>query len=172
MIPNSVTEIAPATFSGCSSLTNITIGDSATSIGACAFWSCGNLSAVHFLGNAPVLKYPPPPATSEGPFYDIPATAYYLPGTTGWGTSFGGLPTELWNPLIAASGVNFGIQSNQFGFTISWAPDLPVVVEACTDLGNPVWQPLQSIVLTNGVFNFSDLQWTDYPARFYRVTAQ
>ena len=26
------------------------------------------------------------------------ATVYYLPGTTGWGTTFGGRPTVLWDP--------------------------------------------------------------------------
>ena len=30
-------------------------------------------------------------------FYgDNNATVYYLPGTTGWGTTFGGRPTALW----------------------------------------------------------------------------
>ena len=27
------------------------------------------------------------------------ATVYYLPGTTGWGTTFGGRPTAQWNPF-------------------------------------------------------------------------
>jgi hypothetical protein len=29
---------------------------------------------------------------------DTNATVYYLPGTTGWGTTFGGRPTALWTP--------------------------------------------------------------------------
>ena len=55
-----------------------------------------------------------------------------------------------------------------FGFIISWATNVPVVVEACTNLANPVWFPLQTNTLTGGSFYFSDSQWTNYPARFYR----
>ena len=31
---------------------------------------------------------------------DNNATVYYLPGTTGWGPTFGGLPAVLWNPPV------------------------------------------------------------------------
>jgi hypothetical protein len=43
------------------------------------------------------------------------------------------------------------------------------VVEACTSLANASWVPLQSLNLTNGAFYFSDPNWTNYPARFYRL---
>ncbi len=38
-------------------------------------------------------------------------TVYYLPGTTGWGSTFGGWPTALWyqpKPLILGNGWRFG----------------------------------------------------------------
>jgi hypothetical protein len=41
------------------------------------------------------------------------------------------------------------------------------VVEACTNLANPVWSPLQTITLTGSPVYFSDPAWTNYPARFY-----
>jgi hypothetical protein len=62
------------------------------------------------------------------------------------------------------------VQTNQFSFIISWATNGTVVVEACTDLANPVWLPLQTNALTNGSFSFSDPQWTNYPGRFYRIS--
>ncbi len=64
---------------------------------------------------------------------------------------------------------NFGIQTNQFGFRISWATNGPVVVEASTTLANPVWSPISTNTLINGWSYFSDVGWTNYPARFYRV---
>jgi hypothetical protein len=63
------------------------------------------------------------------------------------------------------------VQSNSFGFTISWATNISVVVEASTDLANPVWTPLQTNTLTNGSFSFSDPQWTNYPGRYYRISS-
>ena len=74
----------------------------------------------------------------------------------------------LWNPLIQASSANFGVQNNQFGFTITnTQPIYPIVVEACANLASPVWTPLPNVTLTNGSFYFSDPQWTNYSARFY-----
>ena len=50
--------------------------------------------------------------------------------------------------------------------------NLSVVVEASASLPNPVWQPLQTNALNNGVVNFFDTEWTNYPNRFYRVRSQ
>jgi hypothetical protein len=44
-----------------------------------------------------------------------------------------------------------------------------VVVEACTDLANAVWSPVGTNTLTGGSSYFSDPQWTNYPARLYRL---
>jgi hypothetical protein len=96
-----------------------------------------------------------------------------LPGTTGWGTNFGGIPTALWSlpyPLILNG--NVGVQTNSFAFTVSWATNLSVIVEAATGLANPVWSPLATNTLSGGTFYFSDPQWTNYPSRFYRVRSQ
>lgn len=104
---------------------------------------------------------------------DFNPTAYYLPGTTGWGSTFDCIPTALWllpNPLIL-SGPSFGVKSNGFGFTISWATNTTVVVEACTDLANPVWFPVSTNTLTDGWSYFSDPQWRNYTRRFYRVSS-
>ena len=71
-------------------------------------------------------------------------TVYYLPGTTGWDSTFAGRPTALWvlpYPLILNNGSSFGVQTNGFGFIISWATNISVVVEASPDLSNPSGLP-------------------------------
>ena len=159
--------LEPSEARECFGLTSVTIGTSVTSIGSEAFWDCSSLTAAYFQGNAP-----PDDGTA---FNGDSATVYYLPGTTGWGATFGSRPTALWAlpyPVIlsgANGNTNLGVQNNQFGFTISWANNVPVVVLAATNLANPVWTPVSTNALTNGAFYFNDPQWTNYPARFYRV---
>ena len=82
-------------FSNCGSLASVTIGNSVTSIGFEAFVDCGTLASVYFLGNAPTVG-----SDVFFPFYT--PTVYYLPGTTGWGATFGGCPTTLLNNVVPA----------------------------------------------------------------------
>jgi hypothetical protein len=63
----------------------------------------------------------------------------------------------------------FGVQPGGFGFTISWATNVSVVVEAATNLANPIWIPVATNTLVNGTNAFTDSAWTKYPKRFYRV---
>jgi len=164
-IPNSVTSIGDQAFFGCASLTSVTIPNSVTRIGDGALFACTSLTGVYFQGNAPSASLD----VFEG---DTNATVYYLPGTTGWGTTFAGRPTKLWslpNPLILNNGPGFGVQTNGFGFIISWATNISVVVEACSNLANPIWSPVGTNTLTGGSSYFSDPQWTNHPARIYRL---
>ncbi len=96
-------------------------------------------------------------------------TVYYLPGTTNWFSPFGGRPAVLWNPQPQTSGASFSVRTNRFGFNITGNTNIPIVVEACTNLANPTWISLQSCTLTNGSLYFSDPDWTNYPARLYRI---
>jgi len=75
---------------------------------------------------------------------------------------------KMWNPKPQTSDASFGVQANQFVFTIAGTADIPVVVEACTNLSNPIWSMLQVITLTGGTYYFRDPQWANYPGRFYR----
>ncbi len=120
------------------------------------------LGVVYFLGNAP----------SFGPllFEDDAPAVYYLPGTTGWGATFAGAPTVLWDPQILTTDPGFGVRGNQFGFDIAFTNTVPVVVEAATNLVNPVWIPLQTITLTNGLFHFTEPFQTTNATRFYRLS--
>ena len=164
-IPNTVTNIGFYTFWGCSNLATVTIGKGVTNIGDYAFTHCEHLTGVYFKGD--------PPGVGSAVFgynnvFD-PATIYYLPNTSGWSNTFAGRPTVLWLPQAQASGSGFGVRSNQFGFNISWASGQTVVVEACTNLANPTWIPLAANTLTSDTVYFSDPQWTNCPARFYRL---
>ena len=62
-----------------------------------------------------------------------------------------------------------GVRNNQFGFTITGTTNLVVVVEASPNLANPAWIPLATNTPINGSAYFSDPQWANYPARFYRL---
>jgi hypothetical protein len=89
-IPKSVTSIGEYSFWG-TGLASVTIPGSVTSIGDLAFAECNNLTNVYFAGNAP--------AADSSVFLDDNATVYYLPGTTGWSNTFGGiLAAELQSP--------------------------------------------------------------------------
>jgi hypothetical protein len=190
-LPKALTILDDGVFSYCPNLTNITISPLVTSIGAGAFFGCSNLSTVvlpeyvaslgsnafqncasltgvySFQGNATSVVDP-------SVFSNVgPAAVYYLPGTSGWGATFGGLPTAPWAlPYPVALNQSAGVQSNQFSFTVSWATNLSVIVEASTNLADPVWSPLATNALAGGVFQFGDPGWTNYPARFYRVRSQ
>jgi hypothetical protein len=94
---------------------------------------------------------------------------YYLPKTTGWGPTFAGRPTALWNPTAQTGDPSFGVRPNGFGFNIAGTADIPLVIEASTDLASRSWVTLQSCTLTNGSIYFSDPQWTNYPSRIYRI---
>jgi hypothetical protein len=191
-VPASVTTIEAGTFNSCVNLTNITILNGVTSIGfgafahcisltsviipssvtifddlglaSVTFRDCPNLKAAFFLGNAPA---------GSSVFLRDPVTVYYLPGTTGWSTNYDGAPTAVWTlpyPLVLSGSP--GVQSNQFGFTVSWATNLSVVVEASTDLANPMWSPLSTNTPIGGSFYFTDPLWTNYASRLYRIRSQ
>ena len=167
VIPNSVTSIGYSAFDSCYSLTNATIGSGIIDMGGAVFQYCFNLASVYIQGNAPVysLNYSMFNANHN-------TVVYYLPGTTGWGSTFAGRPTALWflpNPQILNSSPNFGVLTNQFGFVISWATNVPVVVEACTNLNSAVWQPIQTNTLVGGSAYFSDPEWTNHLGCFYRL---
>jgi hypothetical protein len=165
-IPDGVTSIGHYTFFACESLANAMIPSSVTSIGHFAFYYCTNLTGLFFNGNAPSL------ASSDAFDGASNAIVYYLPGTTGWGTTYGGRPTVPWflpNPVILSWCSSFGVQTNTLGFIISWATNLSVVVEACTKLANPSWSPVSTNTLPGGWSYFSDPDWTNYPVRLYRI---
>ncbi len=84
-------------------------------------------------------------------------------------TAFGGLSLVQWNPRVQTSDASFGMATSGFGFEITGTTNIPIAVEACTNLAHAAWTLLQTCTLTNGSIYFSDPDWTNYPARFYRI---
>jgi hypothetical protein len=163
-IPDTVTSIGDSAFIHCL-FTNVTIPAGITNIGDYAFSYCAELYGVYFKGNAPNLG-------SETFFDDNKMTIYYLPETTGWDefSATTGLPVLLWNPQVEIDS-SFGVQSNQFGFNITGPTNVLIVVEACTNLADPVWSPVGTNSLIGGSSHFSDPKWMNYPSRFYRFSS-
>ena len=164
IIPNTVISLGLFSFSSCSGLTSVTIPEGVDSLYDNAFYSCANLSSVFFKGIPPsYVGYDVFSSCSEY------LTVYYLPGTSGWEETFPDLPVVLWNPMVEASSASFGVHNNQFGFNIIGTADIPVVVEARTNLTSGLWVPLQTGVLSGGSLYFSDPTWKNYSSRFYRI---
>jgi hypothetical protein len=147
-----------------------------TDIWGNAFDYCYGLTGIYFQGNAPnidptAIGFHSDPNGAIMVFSgDTNATAYYLPGTTGWSPTFGGIPAVLWNPQAQTSGGSFGVRTNEFGFNITGTSNIVVVVEGCSDLANPIWTPIQTNTLVGGLSYFSDPEWTNHPACFYRLS--
>jgi hypothetical protein len=165
-LPDSVTNIGNGAFASFEHLTELTIPANVTGIGADAFGGCYSLSSVFFLGNAPTCDPTAFNASSLPTGWPtVSPTVYYLPGTTGWGSTLAGRPALLWNPAATAPSA----QNGQLSFTITGTTNIPVVVEASADPAGGPWVPLQTGTLTNGALAFTDPNWTNYPARFYRI---
>ena len=163
IVPNGTASIGDDAFANCDLLTSVTLPNTVTNIGDGAFYECNALTNVYCQGNAP--------SADSVAFEGVPATIYYLPGTTGWSafSTNANVPTALWLPELKTANASLGEQSNQFGFNINWASGQTVVVEASTNLANPIWSPLETITLTNSSVFFGDPMWTNYVSRFYRL---
>jgi hypothetical protein len=115
-IPISVTNIGWTSFGSCG-LTSISIPSSVLNIGVHAFAYCAELRAVYFESNAPNCD-----ATAF--FGDDNASIYYLPWTRGWGPTYGGAPTVVWNPLSQVH--NGGFETGDFtGWTLAGNTIIP-----------------------------------------------
>ena len=112
-----VTTIGTNAFFG-SAVTTVTIPASIISIQDQAFLYCENLTCVYFQGNAPILGVSvfgaiglvglPP---QLGIIYP---SCYYLPGTTGWDSNFGGCPTFMLVPPYICTVTNGAISISSY----------------------------------------------------------
>jgi hypothetical protein len=160
-IPHGVTTIAAWAFSGVD-LTSVTIGKGVTSIGDFAF-GLGEQTKVYFHGALPSF--------GRGVFsnYGKP-TLYYLPSSAVWGSNWGAplygvVPTVLWNPLLEVRDIKGG----ELLLHLRGAHNIPVLVEASTEVSGAEWIPLYSGALTNGSLEITDSDWGEHTKRFYRV---
>jgi hypothetical protein len=163
---NSVTNIGFSAFFVCTNLTRVTIPASVTSIYAQAFYGCSRMTNFTFPGNAPALVFDIEAGGAHFLGVGAGAKAYYYCGTTGWGTSYGGLPTVMLCPPQFAPG-SAGVKPGGFGFTVTRLTNQTIVVEASTNLLN--WQPIWTNTLPGTAINFDDPEWTNHSNRFYRA---
>lgn len=160
-IPATVSTIQSDAFTYCDKLTQIIVPASVTSIGNQAFDYAMNIGAIYFLGNAPGVY-------ASG-FASSSATVFYLPGTIGWGSTFAGRPTMLWNPRIQIADSDFGMRTNGFSFNITGTSNLTVVIEASGSLAQPGWIAIGTNTLINGAASFTDPESKSFSSRYYRL---
>jgi hypothetical protein len=168
VVPETVSDIQYGAFDGCVELTSVTMGPTVTNVGYTAFFRCAHLKGVYFLGDAPSKWMSPFDNTST-------TTIYYLPGTQGWTSSFASRPTAQWSlpyPLLLGPKIGLGGTNDGFRFRISWATNIPVVVEASQTMSNPQWEAVSTNTLTGGWTDFNEPLWTNYSGRFYRVLSK
>lgn len=181
-IPGGVIAIGDYAFFEASGFASVTIPDSVTNIGDDSFAYCPALNnpnlIVYFEGNAPSPGFDS--FYADG--FNSQVAVYYFPGTTGWATFSAALGSSLesasfWyqpQPRILDFRPYFGVHNNVFEFTISWATNATVVVEACSNYVNAVWLPLSTNTVTasTGTANFTDSKWMGYRIRGYRLVVQ
>ena len=162
-IPDSVSIIGREAFMMCRGITCVTVPSGVTSIDADAFGYCSDLAGVYFRGNAPSI--------GANIFRSSTPTIFYLAGTVDWPLVPGlwaERPTAEWLPVVQADD-SFGVKAGFFGFSVYWSVGQTGLVEACTNLANPVWVPVGANTFAGCCYYFSDNQWTNYPGRFYRI---
>src|SRR5260221_6997907 len=82
-------------------------------------------------------------------------TVYYLPGTSGWSDTLGGLPTALWLPRMQQIAGGSSGSATQITFNVFWAKGRTVVIDCCNDLLNPAWNPVATNTLTSSTWSFN-----------------
>ena len=115
-IPGSVNSIEDEAIRHCPNLGSVTIAGTIASLQNDLFVGCGSLTNVYFHGNAPTIA----PAVDDflgAIFYGDPnATAFYLPGTTGWSTTLADIPAVV---LEETASSEFSYATNDSAITIT-----------------------------------------------------
>jgi len=108
-----------------------------------AFANCYGLTCIYFKGDAAGL--------GANVFYTVNATVYYIPGATGWGPTYGGLPTAVWPVSVADVDVNGDVDLADFvAFAGAWGAvdGVDAAYDPLCDISDPV----------DGVIDLADLQ--------------
>ena len=161
-IPSSVTLIGQSAFSRCLSLTNVTIPSSVNNISGHAFYGCSALASALFTGNVPYY-------IGSYAFNSTPSTLYYLPGSSGWSDMVAGRPAVCWNPSFDPTSPPC-FNSGTFGITFTGNTNIPVKVEATTNLSSQIWITVTNATLNStGSLFITDPSSSSLPSRFYRI---
>jgi hypothetical protein len=99
------------------------------------------LTNVYFQGNSPT------PTNDTSVFQgDYHAIAYYMPGATGWGKTFDGIPTALTPPALGIS--TYGSQPAVFFPT---ATGTNFVLQMTTNLSTGPWVTVSNGLAVSGI---------------------
>jgi hypothetical protein len=140
---------------------HVVIPAGVASMNADAFESLNGLDALYFEGDAPTLTDP------LVLFWQT--IVYYQPGTQGWGQTFSGQPTAVWEPTVRPGSVAWDAVTGEFSFGIEWIGDPSVVVEAGPNLTTESWSPVATVELENGLGTFRTSAPAGQPTQFYRL---
>ncbi|GEM_PF-1009485 len=148
-------------FANSSGLTSIFIPGNITWLGEDAFTGCTNLERIYFLSD--VLAGEPASLGASR------ATVYYLPGSEGWGVTFGGCPVVLWNPEF----VNGYCSPLAENCQVVGAPNLPIGIQSSTNLlaGEWMWEVTLTNLTAEGTFCFAKYLADVEEERYYRIIA-
>lgn len=163
IIPDNIEVIENGAFVGCSRLYSVTIGNGLKTIGDGVFQSCSELKKICFKGNAPEIGF--------DIFHWCPDTlrVYYVNGTLGWGSTFGGRLTEKWTPAYLAITPLYNYTTNTFRFSVYGTAGTRIEILATTNLYNCEWECIYFTNIINGEIEFVDQNAQAFPVRFYRV---
>jgi hypothetical protein len=126
-IPSSVTTIGNYAFQSCASLTSLTIGNNVTNIELYPFSYCSNLATIYFKGNTPLLV---DDGTDSPLFTSTNTLVYYVLGTVGWTSTFGGLNTWALGPPTVTqplSGIITNVGENAV-FSVAAVSSIPLAL--------------------------------------------
>ena len=187
-IPDSVTSIGDQAFLLCSALTNVVMGSGVESIGTWGFGCCSSLvdvilpASLRVVGDyafsdctglSTVFFTGAPPSFSDATsvFTASSATLFYTREDAGWTTlSFAGHVLTWWHASISSTPA-LGLSGGLFGFTVVGGTNMPLVVDACTNLAEKGWTTVARAKTDSaGSYVFTDPASTNKPTSFYRVT--
>ncbi|HUJ71412.1 MAG TPA: leucine-rich repeat domain-containing protein [Verrucomicrobiae bacterium] len=158
IISNGVIGVEGGVFYQCCNLTSVALPASVSSIGDYAFSYCPNLVSVDFQGNAP--------STVSTAFSGATnATAYYLPGTTGWGPMIGAIPAVM----LVPPQLLLSVRTNGWNLAFVTPTNHLYGVQSTTNLVGGVWSTVVSNIPGTGLpTNYVDTT-VPVPQKFYRV---
>jgi BspA type Leucine rich repeat region (6 copies) len=163
-VPDGVTTIQASAFAGCTNLLSVVVPGSVVTIGSGAFAGCTSLVGAYFAGD-----YRMGFATNlfAG---DSDVTVFYLGNGVRWTHLFTGAPVMSWTPQwIWRTNGPPSFLGEGFAMGVTWAPGGTVYIDGARAACATRWEPVASLVMTNGSATYVDSKALNSPNGFYRL---